>query len=163
VTLFRGPGFATPLSPVKLFSTRIASDSPSFIGSFSIHGSFVSRQSNHFALWVLCFSGSATACGVIEEVPFAHSRRRVDFAGDSAMTVAIAWGDLATAYDIAGSLRASAADKASQDEARRVVERWNAALAAGRGTLWSPTIRGDPVAPEKVNNERRNSTDSYSL
>jgi short subunit dehydrogenase-like uncharacterized protein len=36
--------------------------------------------------------------GVIEEVPLAHSRRRVDFAGGSAMTVAIAWGDLATAY-----------------------------------------------------------------
>jgi hypothetical protein len=49
-------------------------------------------------------------------------------------------------YDIAGSLRASAADKASQDEARRVVERWNAALAAGRGTLWSPTIRAAIVA-----------------
>jgi len=36
--------------------------------------------------------------GVIEEVPLAHSRRRVDFASDSAMTVAIPWGDLATAY-----------------------------------------------------------------
>jgi short subunit dehydrogenase-like uncharacterized protein len=36
--------------------------------------------------------------GVIEEVPFAHRRRRVDFTGGSAMTVAIAWGDLATAY-----------------------------------------------------------------
>jgi short subunit dehydrogenase-like uncharacterized protein len=36
--------------------------------------------------------------GVIEEVPLAHSRRRVDFAGGSAMAVAIAWGDLATAY-----------------------------------------------------------------
>jgi short subunit dehydrogenase-like uncharacterized protein len=36
--------------------------------------------------------------GVIEEVPIAHSRRRIDFAGGSAMTVAIAWGDLATAY-----------------------------------------------------------------
>jgi len=36
--------------------------------------------------------------GVIEEVPLAHSRRVVDFAGGSAMTVAIAWGDLATAY-----------------------------------------------------------------
>jgi short subunit dehydrogenase-like uncharacterized protein len=35
---------------------------------------------------------------VIEEVPLAHSRRVVDFAGGSAMTVAIAWGDLATAY-----------------------------------------------------------------
>jgi len=36
--------------------------------------------------------------GVIEEVPIAHSRRRVDFTGGSAMTVAVAWGDLATAY-----------------------------------------------------------------
>src|SRR5438046_2741066 len=36
--------------------------------------------------------------GVIEEVPLAHSRRLVDFAGGSAMTVAIPWGDLATAY-----------------------------------------------------------------
>jgi short subunit dehydrogenase-like uncharacterized protein len=36
--------------------------------------------------------------GVIEEVPLAQSRRRVDFTGGSAMTVAIAWGDLATAY-----------------------------------------------------------------
>ena len=36
--------------------------------------------------------------GVIEEVPLAHSRRRVDFTGGSAMTIAIAWGDLATAY-----------------------------------------------------------------
>jgi short subunit dehydrogenase-like uncharacterized protein len=36
--------------------------------------------------------------GVIEEVPLAHSRRSIEFAGGSAMTVAIAWGDLATAY-----------------------------------------------------------------
>jgi short subunit dehydrogenase-like uncharacterized protein len=36
--------------------------------------------------------------GVMEEVPLAHSRRRVDFTGGSAMTVAVAWGDLATAY-----------------------------------------------------------------
>jgi short subunit dehydrogenase-like uncharacterized protein len=35
---------------------------------------------------------------VIEEVPLAHSRRPVDFAGGPAMTIAIAWGDLATAY-----------------------------------------------------------------
>ena len=32
--------------------------------------------------------------GVIEEVPLAHSRRSIEFAGGSAMTVAIAWGDL---------------------------------------------------------------------
>jgi short subunit dehydrogenase-like uncharacterized protein len=36
--------------------------------------------------------------GVIEEVPLAHSRRQVDFTGGSARTVAIPWGDLATAY-----------------------------------------------------------------
>jgi short subunit dehydrogenase-like uncharacterized protein len=36
--------------------------------------------------------------GVIEEVPLAHNRRSVDFTGGSAMTVAIPWGDLATAY-----------------------------------------------------------------
>jgi short subunit dehydrogenase-like uncharacterized protein len=36
--------------------------------------------------------------GVIEEVPLAHRRRRVDFTGGSAMTVAVAWGDLATAF-----------------------------------------------------------------
>jgi short subunit dehydrogenase-like uncharacterized protein len=36
--------------------------------------------------------------GVIEEVPLAHHRRRVDFTGGSAMTVAVAWGDLATAF-----------------------------------------------------------------
>jgi short subunit dehydrogenase-like uncharacterized protein len=36
--------------------------------------------------------------GVIEEVPLAHSRRRADFTGGFAMTVGIAWGDLATAY-----------------------------------------------------------------
>ena len=35
---------------------------------------------------------------VIEEVPLAHSRRRIDFAGGSAMTIAIPGGDLATAY-----------------------------------------------------------------
>ena len=31
--------------------------------------------------------------------------------------------------------------KAAQAEAQRVVERWNAAPAAGKGSLWSPTIR----------------------
>jgi short subunit dehydrogenase-like uncharacterized protein len=42
--------------------------------------------------------GKVRRNGVIEEVPLAHSRRCVDFTGGSAMTVAIAWGDLATAY-----------------------------------------------------------------
>jgi short subunit dehydrogenase-like uncharacterized protein len=36
--------------------------------------------------------------GVIEDVSLAHSRRRVDFTGRSAMAAAIPWGDLATAY-----------------------------------------------------------------
>jgi hypothetical protein len=44
-------------------------------------------------------------------------------------------------HDIAASLRSGAADTAARDEARRVVERWNAALAVGQGALWSPTIR----------------------
>jgi len=38
-------------------------------------------------------------------------------------------------------MRERAADQVAHDEAVRVVERWNAALAAGRGALWSPTIR----------------------
>ena len=49
-------------------------------------------------------------------------------------------------YDIAASLRSSAADVVARDQARRVVERWNAALAAGRGALWSPTIRCAVIA-----------------
>jgi hypothetical protein len=42
---------------------------------------------------------------------------------------------------LAAHRRARAADQAAHQEAVRVIERWNAALAAGRGTLWSPTIR----------------------
>lgn len=42
--------------------------------------------------------GQVRRNGVIEEVPLAHHRRRIDFTGGSAMTVAIAWGDLATAF-----------------------------------------------------------------
>src|ERR1700730_5196383 len=38
-------------------------------------------------------------------------------------------------------MRARAAEKAAHDDAVRVVERWNAAVAAGRGALWSPTTR----------------------
>jgi len=38
-------------------------------------------------------------------------------------------------------MRAHAAEKAARDEAVRVIERWNTALSAGRGALWSPTIR----------------------
>jgi short subunit dehydrogenase-like uncharacterized protein len=36
--------------------------------------------------------------GVIEEVPLAHRWRRIDFAGGPAIAIAIAWGDLATAW-----------------------------------------------------------------
>jgi short subunit dehydrogenase-like uncharacterized protein len=36
--------------------------------------------------------------GVIEEMPLAQSWRRIDFASGSATAVAIAWGDLATAW-----------------------------------------------------------------
>jgi hypothetical protein len=42
--------------------------------------------------------------------------------------------------------RARAADEAVRDEAVRVIERWNAALAAGQGALWSPTIRCAVIA-----------------
>ncbi len=37
--------------------------------------------------------------------------------------------------------RRSAAEESARDEAVHVVERRNRALAAGRGALWSPTIR----------------------
>jgi hypothetical protein len=43
-------------------------------------------------------------------------------------------------------IRARAAEQAARDEAVAVVERWNAALAAGRGALWSPTIRAALLA-----------------
>ena len=36
--------------------------------------------------------------GMIEEVPLAHSWRRVDFEGGSATAISIAWGDIATAW-----------------------------------------------------------------
>jgi hypothetical protein len=35
---------------------------------------------------------------------------------------------------------------APREEALRVIERWNAAIAAGRNTLWSPTLRCAIVA-----------------
>jgi len=38
-------------------------------------------------------------------------------------------------------MRARAAEKAAHDAAVHVIERWNAATVAGRGALWSPTIR----------------------
>ena len=36
--------------------------------------------------------------GMIEEVPLAHSWRRIDFEGGSATAIAIPWGDIATAW-----------------------------------------------------------------
>jgi hypothetical protein len=41
---------------------------------------------------------------------------------------------------------ARAAEQGTHEEAARVVERWNAALAAGRGALWSPTIHCAVIA-----------------
>jgi short subunit dehydrogenase-like uncharacterized protein len=43
-------------------------------------------------------SGRVRRNGLIEEVPLAHSWRRVDFDGGSAPAIAIAWGDIATAW-----------------------------------------------------------------
>lgn len=42
--------------------------------------------------------------------------------------------------------RSRAEQKAAREEAQRVIERWNGALAAGRGALWSPTIRAALMA-----------------
>src|SRR5215475_5768712 len=39
-----------------------------------------------------------------------------------------------------------AAEEAARKEALQIVERWNHALAAGRGELWSPTIRAAVLA-----------------
>src|SRR5262249_19247201 len=38
-------------------------------------------------------------------------------------------------------MRTRAAEKAAREEAARVVEQWNASLAAGQGTMWAPTLR----------------------
>jgi hypothetical protein len=43
-------------------------------------------------------------------------------------------------------MRERAAEKAARDEAVRVVTEWNASLAAGQGTMWSPTIRAAVLA-----------------
>ena len=43
-------------------------------------------------------------------------------------------------------MRARAAEKAAHDEAVAVIERWNAAIAAGQGAMWSPTIRAALLA-----------------
>ena len=47
---------------------------------------------------------------------------------------------------LAAYQRARSAEQVSRDEAVRVVERWNAAVAAGGGALWSPTIRCAVIA-----------------
>ena len=49
-------------------------------------------------------------------------------------------------HDLAAYLRDHAADQAARDDAARVIERWNRALATGRDMWWSPTIRAALVA-----------------
>src|ERR1700674_2728736 len=49
-------------------------------------------------------------------------------------------------YDLAAYLRSHAADQAARDDAMRVIERWNRAIASGRDIWWSPTIRAAIVA-----------------
>jgi hypothetical protein len=49
-------------------------------------------------------------------------------------------------HDLAAYLRTNTADQAARDDAARVIERWNGALAAGRDIWWSPTIRAALVA-----------------
>lgn len=48
--------------------------------------------------------------------------------------------------DMQAAMRREAADRARGEEAVRVVEQWNAAIAAGRDIWWSPTIRAAIVA-----------------
>jgi hypothetical protein len=52
--------------------------------------------------------------------------------------------------DIAAAIRQAAADRAARDEAARVTERWNTAIAAGHDVWWSPTraalVAGVPYA-----------------
>jgi hypothetical protein len=48
--------------------------------------------------------------------------------------------------DMIATWRTRAEAEAARAEAQRVIERWNAALAAGRGALWSPTIRAAVIA-----------------
>jgi len=73
--------------------------------------------------------------GLIEEVPLAHRRRRVDFTGGAAMTVAIAWGDLATAYVSTGIPNIEIYARASR-----------AVAMAGRALDWArPLLAGAPA------------------
>jgi short subunit dehydrogenase-like uncharacterized protein len=79
--------------------------------------------------------GKVRRNGVIEEVPLAHSRRRVDFTGGSAMTVAIAWGDLATAYVSTGI-----------PNTETYASMPSAAAIAGRALNWArPVLASAPV------------------
>jgi hypothetical protein len=48
--------------------------------------------------------------------------------------------------DMLAAGRTRAEEKAARDKARRVIDRWNAALAAGEGTIWSQTIRAALMA-----------------
>jgi hypothetical protein len=48
--------------------------------------------------------------------------------------------------DMQAAMRREAADRASREEAVRVVRRWNEAIAAGRDMYSSPTIRAALVA-----------------
>jgi hypothetical protein len=48
--------------------------------------------------------------------------------------------------DLQAKWRTRAESEAARAEARRVVERWNQELAAGRDVWWSPTIRAAIVA-----------------
>ncbi|HXL84785.1 MAG TPA: hypothetical protein VN989_11800, partial [Casimicrobiaceae bacterium] len=59
---------------------------------------------------------------------------------------ATAMGVRTRGNDLAAYLRDHAADQAARDDAARVIERWNRALATGRDMWWSPTIRAALVA-----------------
>jgi hypothetical protein len=48
--------------------------------------------------------------------------------------------------ELVASIRQVAVNRAAREEAVRVVERWNAAIAAGHDVWWSPTIRAALVA-----------------
>jgi hypothetical protein len=48
--------------------------------------------------------------------------------------------------DIIAAMRRDAADRSKREDAARVVERWNKAIATGRDMWWSPTIRAAIVA-----------------
>ena len=47
---------------------------------------------------------------------------------------------------VAECMQKQRAEEAARLDAARVVERWNRSLAAGRGSLWSPTIKAAILA-----------------